>query len=55
MILCDLVLSLWIGAGFPAVGFAPNYGIFPFQASQFLTLDDVLEGADSNNAVCSDA
>lgn len=32
------------------MGFAPNYGIFPFQASQFLTLDDVLEGADSNNA-----
>ena len=36
--------------GLPAVGFAPNYGVFPEQDAHFLSLDDVLEDADANNA-----
>ena len=36
--------------GLPAVGFAPKYGVFPEQDARFLSLDDVLEDADANNA-----
>ena len=36
--------------GLPAVGLAPNYGVFPVQPAQFLSFEDVLADADANNA-----
>ena len=36
--------------GLPAVGLAPNYGVFPVQSAQFLSFKDVLADADGNNA-----
>ena len=35
--------------GLPAVGFAPNYGVFPIQPSRFISLQEVLDGWEQHN------
>ena len=36
--------------GLPAVGFAPNYGVFPIQPAERISLREVLEGWQEHNA-----
>ena len=45
----DVSYPFGLISGTPAVGTAPNYGIFPAQPGRSITLDEVLEGWESHN------
>ena len=46
----DVSYPFGLISGTPAVGTAPNYGIFPAQPGRSITLDEVLEGWESHNS-----
>ena len=46
----DTSLPYGLVKGLPAVGYAPEYGIFPSQPATPLTMADVLEGWQEHNS-----
>ena len=45
----DVTYPAGLILGLPAVGYAPNYGVFPGQPSNFISQVDVLTGCDQHN------
>ena len=46
----DVTYPYGLITGLPAVGYAPNYGVFPQQDAEFLSLPEVLDGWRPHNA-----
>eukprot|EP00435_Cladocopium_sp_Y103_P011577 s4074_g3.t1 len=46
----DVTYPFGLIEGLPAVGYAPNYGIFPQQSAERLSFEDVLDGWEGHNA-----